>query len=598
MECKPYTEMESPQRRRRRSAAAVLALAMAVTAPVAPAQSSTVLVGGLAAPAAVMPGPNRLSNGGFEAGGAAWTGGAGWSLDRRIAHGGSVSYRRDTGARTATTTVHLAPGVYRFAAWVKTEHLADGLRLRLDLRPGFHRWFTAEIERGTADWRRYELTDVVVTQPATASLKLEADDHTVGTAWFDDVTIEEQLPPPLQTFLLYPNFRGLMFDDGPSTLRVDVQLSPAAADAHRYAVRGLLRDQASGHVVAAQSYPARPSFVGELDGSTMRPGSVYLATFALVDTASGAQVYASPDYRVAHAPVSARASMRVSLDRGNRLLVHGVPRFLLGGDDAILSATPAAGLPVTVVDACGPTAEAAFGHYDSARRRDASAVAVAVTAAAADLLRWRDAPDVVAVDSQPMFGPEPAGGYDHRAVAEATARSRTAVRDARPIVSVLPFVPLSSLGRWPTRAELRSHAYMAIVEGARGLWWSSVGAGRCGGDCADEARHMDNLRSVVDELATLEPVLLADDAPAALAGHSNSNIKVKVKLVNGQGFVLAYNASRSPQSATFTWSSAPGTVWVHAEGRALVTAGRSFSDTFAPFAAHVYVIAGAVTGAN
>lgn len=597
MECKPYTEMGSQQRRRRRSAAAALALAMAVIAPVAPAQSSTVLVGGLVAPAAVTPGPNRLSNGGFEAGGAAWIGGAGWSLDRRIAHGGSVSYRRDTGAPTATTTVQLTPGVYRFAAWVKTEHLADGLRLRIDLRPGLHRWFTAEIERGTADWRRYELTDVVVTQPATASLKLEADDDTVGTAWFDDVTIEEQLPEPLQTFLLYPNFRGLMFDDGPSTLRVDVQLTPAAADAHRYAVRGLLREQASGHVVAEHSYPARPSFVAELDGSAMRPGSVYLATFALVDTVSGAQVYASPGYRVTRAPASARASMRMSLDRGNRLLVHGAPRFLLGGDDAILNATSAAGLRVTVVDACGPTAEAAFAHYVSARRRDASAVAVAVTAAA-DLPRWRDAADVVAVDSQPMFGPEPAGGYDHRAVAEATARSRTAVRDARPVVSVLPFVPLSSLGRWPTRAELRSHAYMAIVEGARGLWWSSVGAGRCGGDCADQARHMDNLRSVIDELAALEPVLLADDAPAALAGHSNSNIKVKVKLVNGQGFVLAYNASRSPQSATFTWSSAPGTVAVHAEDRALVAAGRSFSDTFAPFAARVYVIADAVTGAN
>src|SRR5688572_10592490 len=569
---------------------------MAVTAPVAPAQSSTVLVGGLVAPAAVTPGPNRLSNGGFEAGSESWTGGAGWSLDRRIAHGGSVSYRRDTGARTATTTVQLAPGVYRFAAWVKTEHLADGVRLRIDLRPGLHSWSAVEIARGTADWRRYELTDVVVTQPATATLKLEADDDAVGTAWFDDVTLEEQLPPPLQTFLLYPNFRGLMFDDGPSSLSVDVQLTPAAA-AHRYAVRGVLRDQASGDVVAAHSYPARPSFVAELDGRAMRPGSVYLATFALVDTASGAQVYASPDYRVARAPTSARASMRVSLDRGNRVLVHGAPRFLLGGDDAILSGTPAAGLRVTVVDACAPTAEAAFAHYDSTRRRDASAVAVAVTAAT-DHPRWRDAADIVAVDSQPMFGPEPAGGYDHRAVAEATARSRTAVRDARPVVSVLPFVPLSSLGRWPTRAELRSHAYMAIVEGARGLWWSSLGAGRCGGDCADQARHMDNLRSVVDELATLEPVLLADDAPAALAGHSNSNIKVKVKLVNGQGFVLAYNASRSPQSATFTWSTAPGTVAVHAEDRALVAAGRSFSDTFAPFAAHVYVIADAVTGAN
>ena len=139
---------------------------------------------------------------------------------------------------------------------------------------------------------------------------------------------------------------------------------------------------------------------------------------------------------------------------------------------------------------------------------------------------------------------------------------------------------------------------MAVVEGARGLWWSSVGDGGCGADCAEAARHLADLHRVVDELTALEPVLLADDTPTALVGHSNSNIKTKVKVVNGTGFVFAYNSAGSRQSATFTWRTVPGPVAVHAEGRALVATDRAFSDTFAPFAAHVYVVEPAVNGAH
>ena len=87
-------------------------------------------------------------------------------------------------------------------------------------------------------------------------------------------------------------------------------------------------------------------------------------------------------------------------------------------------------------------------------------------------------------------------------------------------------------------------------------------------------------------------------SPMALTSHSNSNIKAKVRLVNGKGFVLAYNASGSRQSATFTWSTVPGTVRVHGEARGLVATGRSFTDTFAPFAAHVYVVESGLTGAK
>jgi hypothetical protein len=77
---------------------------------------------------------------------------------------------------------------------------------------------------------------------------------------------------------------------------------------------------------------------------------------------------------------------------------------------------------------------------------------------------------------------------------------------------------------------------------------------------------MNNLKTVINEVAALEPVLLADDAPGALTGNSNpSAIRTKVKIVNGRGYVFAYNTKNVAASATFTWNTAPGGVTVNAE---------------------------------
>lgn len=598
MACKAYTEGHRDRLPRRLTAALALAIAIAANGLLSAVLSATTLLGGPTALSPVTTGANRLTNGDFEAASAApWSVGRGWTVDRRTAHTGSGSLRREAGAPSATATVTLPAGAYRFSAWIKTQNLGAGARLRFDVRPAAHRWFATEIAPGTAGWREYALSDVVIPEPATVTLVLEADEGTAGTAWFDDVKLEALLPPALETFLLYPNFHGTLFDDGPSTLTFDVHVTLPAAELARHTVRGVLREEISGRVVVAASYPARGAFVAELDGRGMRAGTTYLATFALTD-AGGAETSASPAYRVSRAPAEARASMTLAVDRQNRIERAGVPRFLLGGDDPRIVG-PAAGHAgaLDVIDASTTTVADAFARYTATRGRAPGLVTLLMTSPHTDLRRWRDVGDIVSTDAHAMFGPEPPAGYDHDTVARTTARSRAAVRDARPVVGILPFTPLSALGRWPTLAEMRAHAYMAIVEGARGLWWSTAPADLCGVACGDAAPHVENLKRVVEELAHLEPVLLAADADA-LTRNSNSNIKTKVKLVNGRGFVLAYNASGSRQSTTFTWTAPPQTVTVHAEDRTLVTSDASFSDTFAPFAAHVYVVAAGVGGAS
>ncbi len=213
-----------------------------------------------------------------------------------------------------------------------------------------------------------------------------------------------------------------------------------------------------------------------------------------------------------------------------------------------------------------------------------------------DLVLWRDSADILSTDPYPLYYIEPSGGYDHSEVGDWTARTRDAVKDARPVMTVLQFFKFTPQGRFPTLPEMRNHAWMAIVEGARGLFWWNLGANGlrdvCAGWCAQKTGYMNNLKTVINEVAALEPVLLADDAPGALTGNSNpSAIRTKVKIVNGRGYVFAYNTKNVAASATFTWNTAPGGVTVNAENRTLLSAsGNTFTDSFGPYQAHVYVL--------
>ena len=107
---------------------------------------------------------------------------------------------------------------------------------------------------------------------------------------------------------------------------------------------------------------------------------------------------------------------------------------------------------------------------------------------------------------------------------------------------------------------------------------------------AETTAHMNDLKTVVSELSNLEQVLISEDQPGALSGNSNSAIRTKVKLSGGQGYVLAYNYQGTSQTATFTWNTAPGTITVNAEGRTINASNNSFTDTFGPYQAHVYII--------
>jgi hypothetical protein len=275
--------------------------------------------------------------------------------------------------------------------------------------------------------------------------------------------------------------------------------------------------------------------------------------------------------------------------------------------------------------------------------------AVAIAAAYRDPAAWVNAADVLAIDPYPMYGKEPAAGYTHFTVADNIARLRAVVPPERPIWAVLQFFQFTSDSRQPTYEELRSHAVMSIVEGAQGLLWWELGPNglRKGSDAATVTRQMAALRELVTELARLQPALLAPRADDALAENSTraaepvagrkaqlehniavewlhsrkiayqaelamlnegktkhsamlknvATIRTLTKVVDGTGYVFAYNYTSRPTPVRFTWREPLSRVVESRDGRSVAVSDKSWEDTFAPYDSRIYVVSGGAAAA-
>jgi hypothetical protein len=136
---------------------------------------------------------------------------------------------------------------------------------------------------------------------------------------------------------------------------------------------------------------------------------------------------------------------------------------------------------------------------------------------------------------------------------------------------------------------------MAIVEGANGLLYWSLGVRALGWVCKDwcEKRvgHFEDLKAVMRELKSLEPILVGIDQPSLLIDNSNAaSVRARVKFSNRKGYLIACNYTNNTTETTFTWSSTLAKVTVKNEGRALEVTDSRFTDTFGPYQAHVYEI--------
>jgi len=321
-----------------RGAAAVALLTLAVASPLAVrgADTRAIAAGGLTAlPGADGTGPNLVKNPNFEApaGGdlTAWNARAAgpWTIDRGGRGGRSALRLTAADAQQMVPqleqTVTLEPGVYTVSGWVRAENLGtkdtrSGVRVCLDARPRFNWWHCTPVARGTADWSQLSQGGIAVSDPGPYKIAVGAYGAPDGSAWFDEISLTARRKPALDVYLLYPNFRGMLFEGRPQVVRVAVGAAQGAR------VRLALVEEPGG-AVARERVVTGPGTV-ELDAAGLR-GNAWLLRAELLD-AAGAATARYPDHRIVRVSAKARDELRVWFDERNVLYMDGKPAFVLG----------------------------------------------------------------------------------------------------------------------------------------------------------------------------------------------------------------------------------------------------------------------------
>src|SRR6185437_5656717 len=303
---------------------------------------STVPGGLLALPPEGELGPSVLS-GDFEAGNEGWVLPRCWSIDSSVAHSGTKSLRFDAGllcvsSAAASTFSYAANVAHTFSAWVKASS-GSNLQARLYVFNDTAGGLPVASSNPTAigsDWTHITLThvdllplhkgDALRTRLIVSAPKGDAPK---GILWFDDVTAQPELPLPISGFLLYPNFRGYLWQDGPQQIRLNVSTPNAPTGAQAQIVIQQEGQQEEGPIVTTvtKSAAAGEQEV-EIDASKLALGS-YLLHENLVDSA-GKVLASYPDYRVTKVSGAFKNSLVTYVDTDNFLVHNGKKEFVWG----------------------------------------------------------------------------------------------------------------------------------------------------------------------------------------------------------------------------------------------------------------------------
>ncbi len=661
---------------------------------VAPAiASETGQTGGLVSYALPEIGENLLTNSGFEEASGNrpghWTDNGAFAVDHNVAHSGQSSFRLTDPyltpyIKSATQDVLLKKGSYRIGAWVKTLELGankpTGVRICLAAPTSWPAIYgsgcTATI-KGTSEWQYLALKNIAITQDTMARFSLTAYGSPDGSAWFDDVELRRE-QQPLQVFMLYPNYRGLLFDDRSQVSRFSISIDlPEGHAAPDLVLKGEIVDENAGTVFIQKDFGVAATETVSFDCSTLQSGRPYLVRFSLIRGNGTEPEHTHPAYRIIKMPGSTRQSMKISFDEENRFLIRGKPRFLLGVYDSGLGYTtsergwedmfasqrrllelpinfylnywygaapnPSMEAMMNVLEARGiytltnancfgtSTAEQmgdswflsstdavvqqrtrqqgfggfygadecqaslapdVFANYQRMKTLDPDGIVLGTLLPDPQLPFWRDSVDVLATDPYPLYGLEPAGGYPLSKVADGARMTAEAVQHSRPFVTTLQFFQGTSNSRWPTQAELRSMSYAAIVEGANGLFYWSLGARAlayvCTGWCETKSDYFERLKTVMNELKRMEPILAAADRPEFLIANSNpAALRTRVKYDGSLTYLIAYNVSATAETATFTYQVPLATIG-RGRGRQVLNEAVTFTETFHGYEPRVY----------
>jgi len=231
-----------------------------------------------------------------------------------------------------------------------------------------------------------------------------------------------------------------------------------------------------------------------------------------------------------------------------------------------------------------------FHQYQIIKANDPAGFNFMVLDHPRDVQFWKDAVDVSGVDPYPVWLP------DDNSIGEVGDWTRIAVEAvhaSRPVWTVIQFFQADAMSSWPTEQQLHDMTWMAIAEGATGVFYWSHGMRGLGWvrDRSEKASLWNSLVRVTKEVKNLEPVLLQPDTQVLLAKPSENIVTREKTAPDGRRYVIAYNQSIATSPARFILQSPAQSVTVPRNAIKIeLKNATTFEDNFAGYEAKIYEI--------
>jgi hypothetical protein len=300
------------------------------------------------------PAQNLVANPGFEVNADAdavpdnWQGPVDMvAWDKDVSHSGEHSLRftnKDKSTyRLVIQKLPLKAGArYHVAAWVRGQDVRDGdeyndgAGICLEWYDAAGNWLGGSYPScvvGTFDWQPVTIeTGGLPPQTAGGHVALYLRRNNTGTAWFDDVVVEEAKPPLLRAYLLSPAYRGeIRQPTAGAQVKVAAEVDRRDYDLEGRDLRLRLGVASSGpdslNGVEAKLPAPETAAILSITLSDLRPGGWWQYS-AVVEIMDGDTALAKKYIPLRVVPSA--EERRVYVDGRQRLVVDGKPFFPLG----------------------------------------------------------------------------------------------------------------------------------------------------------------------------------------------------------------------------------------------------------------------------
>lgn len=231
-----------------------------------------------------------------------------------------------------------------------------------------------------------------------------------------------------------------------------------------------------------------------------------------------------------------------------------------------------------------------FTQYKTVRENDPDGLTYIVLNKPLEIDRWMDTGDNIATDPYPVW--EPPGTLSPlEMVGQWTKKSVDGGYGTRPVWTVIQLWDASKAARFPTYDDLRSMSWLAIINGATGLFYWSYGARGLAWVDPPELReeYWQNLKKVTLEVKSLDQFLLSTEKADLIISTPPWPIQSLAKKVGNVHLLMTVNANPTQiTDAKFIINSTITSVEVVGENRTIPVVNGEFLDTFIPYQVHNY----------